>query len=244
MLRSLTLERPEFRAPARRRWYLGAFFVLAGLVFLIALTSPQGPAELAVFFTVSQLAALTAGLSVYARVVESQAVAVPEREVVERPRVGREALRESLSDLFRQAEKASQDLDVALMLIEPDQAELGTRRTTHAFDRVKLALKSRAGVAEVVELSESCVALTLAAPDASYALEVTAQALLRDLRDFKQNEFGLAPLNLTFGIGVCQGERRSVDGLVWQAGVALRRAYDLQTGIYVVSNRSNLAKRV
>ena len=54
---------------------------------------------------------------------------------------------------------------------------------------------------------------------------------------------GMASLNLTFGVGVCSGERSDAESLMWQARVALRRAYDLKTGIYVISNRSNLTKR-
>jgi hypothetical protein len=54
----------------------------------------------------------------------------------------------------------------------------------------------------------------------------------------------MAPLNLTIGIGVCSGERSSVDALLWQARVALRRARDLNSEVFVVSNRSNLAGRL
>ena len=136
VLRSLSMERTAFAAPARRRWYLGAFFVLAGLVFLLALTSPRGAAELAVFFTVSQLAALMAGMSVYVRVTEAKSEAAADVRIIERPKMGREALRESLAGLFKQAEKSAREIDVALMLIEPDQADSIGTRTTHAFERV------------------------------------------------------------------------------------------------------------
>lgn len=242
MLTLLTIESRAFDASARRRSYLAAFVILAATFCLMALRSPQGAAEVAIFLTVAQLAALMAGLAVYVRVLELPA-SLPTQTVAQRPKSGRPALQESLAVLLKVADIADRPMDVAVMLIESDQAEPVGRGSTHAFERLKLALKARATQAEVIELSEDCVALTLAGTSASYELEAVAHSLLRDLRDFKQNEMGMASLNLTFGVGVCSGERSDAESLMWQARVALRRAYDLKTGIYVISNRSNLAKR-
>ncbi len=243
MLTSLTFVGPAPGAPARRRLYVTAFVALSGVFYAMAATSPQGLAELTIFLTVAQLAALTAGLVVYVQAAETPTPA-PVRNVRTHPVSGKEALRESLAALLKVADKAEPELAVAVMLMEADQAEPAGRGRTHAFERIKLALRFRSGQAETIELSENCLALTLEGASASYDLEETAHSLLRDLRDLKQSEIGMTPLNLTFGIGVCSGERSSVESLVWQARVALRRAYDLSTGIYVVSNRGNLAKRV
>jgi hypothetical protein len=226
----------------RQRWYLTAFAALCGIVYVMAAMSPGGVAAEAVFLAAAQLAALTAGLMVYAGATESP-VAVPAREAPAGPKLGREALRDSLTSLIKVADTSEGDVAVAVMLIEPDHGH-PTRGTTHGFERVKLALRTNAGRAELIEVSESCLALTLAGYSASYELEQKAQTLMRELRDVRRNEIGLAPLNLTFGIGVCAGERSTVDALLWQARVALRRAYDLNTGIYTVSNRSSLSHRI
>jgi hypothetical protein len=229
-------------AQGRQRLYLAAFAVFCGLVYAMALMSPEGLAEQAIFLAAAQLAALTAGLAVYAGATEAPARQTSV-EVATGQRAGKEGLRESLSALLRRAETSERDLSVAVMLIEADEGISAQAGAGHAFERVKLALRSRRTAAEVIELREDCLALTLASPAAPYDLEDTAHALLRDLRNFRATEFGMASLNLTFGIGVCSGERGTVEGLVWQAQVALRRAYDLNTGIYVVSNGSSLAHK-
>jgi len=91
--------------------------MLAATFCLMALTSPQGAAELAIFLTVAQLAALMAGLAVYVRVFEIPTLP-PAQAIALRPKFGRLALEESLAGLLKVAETAHRHMDVAVMLIE------------------------------------------------------------------------------------------------------------------------------